>query len=262
MHRRQFHTIPIFTLLTFFLLSSSLFGQMVASVNDNLLKIKKTNDFPVTGDGSSGNWNTAGWISLPQYSREALRKAQWSIPAESNNKKNLVYKTSFKVLYSSTGFYCLFKCEDSIITATLTEDFSNLFNEDVVEVFLQPDTTLPAYFEYELSPLNYELPLMIVRNEGSFMGWLPWHYKGERKTKHAVKIQERDPRNNRISWTAEMFIPYSLLQPMVKAAPKKGTKWRGNFYRIDYDVNPVYSGWQLTRKGFHDPEKFGILEFE
>ena len=94
------------------------------------------------------------------------------------------------------------------------------------------------------------------------MGWQPWPYQGERKTIHAVKINDENPANKRIKWTAEVFIPFTLLEPINNVPPKKGTQWRGNFYRIDYDRKPVYYGWKLTRRSFHDPERFGILEFE
>ncbi|MEP6594747.1 MAG: carbohydrate-binding family 9-like protein [Ginsengibacter sp.] len=230
-------------------------------VNKNILKVKNTPDFTVTGDGSSENWKSTEWNRLLQHNRSTLKNAGWDISQSGNNTDNK-YETSFKILYSGKGLYCLFKCEDGVITATLRGDYLNLYDEDVVEVFLRPDVNLPVYFEYELSPLNFELPILIINNKGKFMGWQPWQYKGERKIIHAIKINEKNPENNRLTWTAEIFIPFALLEPINNVPPKKGTQWRANFYRIDYDRNPVYYGWQLTRKSFHDPEKFGTLEFE
>ena len=125
----------------------------------------------------------------------------------------------------------MYKCEDSVITATLKADYLNLYDEDVVEVFLWTDTTLPVYFEYELSPLNFELPILILNNKGKMMGWKPWQYEGERKTIHAISIKEKNKKDNRFTWTAEFFIPYSLLSPMDNVPPAKGTQWRANFYR-------------------------------
>jgi hypothetical protein len=57
-------------------------------------------------------------------------------------------------------------------------DFLDLWNEDVVEAFFWTDESNPIYFEYELSPLNYELPILVPNNKGKFLGWLPWHYEG------------------------------------------------------------------------------------
>ena len=38
----------------------------------------------------------------------------------------------------------------------------DLWNEDVFEVFLWTDERYPVYFEYEISPLNHELPILAV----------------------------------------------------------------------------------------------------
>ncbi|MEP6951634.1 MAG: carbohydrate-binding family 9-like protein [Ginsengibacter sp.] len=239
-----------------------LFAQSKPVATNNKLKVKSTADFVVTGDGSSERWKNTEWNILPQRSSETLINTGWNIPPQRSATTDLQYETSFKILYSNKGIYCLFKCEDSVITATLKEDFLSLFNEDVVEVFLRPDSIIPAYFEYELSPLNFELPILILNNKGKSSGWRPWPYRGSRKIMHAIKINEKNPVNNRFTWTAEIYIPFTLLEAMDNVPPKKGTQWRANFYRIDYDRNPVYSAWKLTRGSFHDPEKFGILEFE
>ena len=239
-----------------------LFAQKTPVAQDNNLIVKHSEDFTITGDGSAPEWNKAEWHAIIQRDPEILRNQNWSMTEEQLAQKDFQYATNFKILYSSKGIYCLYRCEDSAITATIKEDYGALYNEDVVELFLRPDTTLPAYFEYELSPLNYELPIMILNNKGNAMGWKPWHYDGRRKTIHAIHIDKSKTSGNRFTWTAEFFIPYALLAPTVTSPPTKGTQWRANFYRIDYDRSPVYSSWQLTRQNFHDFERFGIIEFE
>ncbi len=241
---------------------SLLIAQKVTDQPGNNLIIKHTNDFTIAGDGSASEWNNTGWNVISQRNSETLQKEGWHMKTGNNNVKDPSYETLFKILYSDKGIYCLYKCEDSTITATLKEDYANLFDEDVVEAFFRPDTTLPAYFEYELSPLNYELPILILNNNGNAMGWKPWKYEGARKTVHAVKINKKNTSNKRFTWTAEFFIPYALLTPMGNVPPSKGTRWRANFYRIDYDQHPVFSSWQLTRESFHDFKRFGTIEFE
>ncbi len=244
------------------MVASSLIFSQIRVENNSILKVKKTTDFIVTGNGSNDRWKQTDWNLITARSSKVLRKENWNIPASAGSDENHSYKTQFKILYSEKGIYCLYVSEDSIITSTIKEDYLNLYDEDVVEAFFWTDTKLPVYFEYELSPLNYELPLLIINNKGTIMGWRPWQYTGDRKIMHAVSISEKDPTNNRISWMAEFFIPFALLSPMGNTPPEKGTRWRANFYRIDYDRKPVYSSWQLTRKNYHDPERFGTLEFD
>jgi hypothetical protein len=231
--------IPCLKLLIALLFASSLHAQ---SPDTTLMKVAATKDFKLTGDGSSSEWNKAQWINLPQRSGP------------------IKYETRLKLLYSDSGIYCLFFCEDKTITATLKEDFADLFNEDVVEAFFWTDERLPVYFEYELSPYNYELAILVPNNNGDFFGWKPWHYEGNRKTRHATHLNKTGDHLD--SWTAEFFIPYKLLKPLANVPPVKGTKWRANFYRIDYDSNSLEWSWQLTGTNFHDYKKFGTLIFE
>jgi hypothetical protein len=230
-------------LLASLLFESTLFSQpMKTSKTDSVLKVKKVKDFEVNGTGTTQAWDSTEWVSLVK------------------RKGETEYKTQFKMLYSKTGIYCLYFCEDEKITATIKEDFGDLFKEDVVEAFFWPDESSPIYFEYELSPYNFELPILVPNYRGDFFGWLPWGLKGERKTRHATHINKE---GNRVtSWTAEFFIPYVLLKPLQNIIPKTGTRWRANFYRIDYDKGVSTWTWKPVRTNFHDYEKFGVIEFE
>lgn len=202
-----------------------------------ILRIKDCKDFELTGDGMAKEWENAAWTVLPYRSGE---------------KK---YETKIKLLYSANGIYGLFYCEDEVITSTLRNDNADLYNEDVVEIFFWPDESKPLYFEYELSPHNYELPILVPNDRGDFFGWLPWHYEGDRKTRHATHITEK-------SWSAEFFIPYALLKPLGNVPPRKGMKWRCNFYRIDYDAGSSAWSWQKTGSNFHDYKSFGTIQFD
>lgn len=241
------------------ILSSLLFISLVGDVSFTIephkesdepkaLEIKRTSDFEITGDGSAKNWDHAEWVTITQ---------------RNSTKNPLTTKT--KILYSDTGIYFLFHCQDKILTATMDADFLDLWKEDVVEVFLWTDEDSPVYFEYEISPLNYELPILISNEEFDLVRWQPFHYDSDRKTRHATSIQGGDKKSNSAitSWTAEFFIPYKLLRPLNNVPPTSGTRWRANMYRVDYDENNKSSwSWELTTKTFHNYEKFGVLLFE
>ncbi|CAN5274966.1 hypothetical protein BH23BAC1_BH23BAC1_47180 [soil metagenome] len=212
------------------------------------LQIKKTKDFEIDGTGAAREWEKATWINLPF-----------------RHGPDTTYKTKSKILYSDEGIYFLFECEDQILTATLNEDFANLYEEDVVEVFLWTDEEYPIYFEYELSPLNYELPILIPNFEGKFFGWRPWQYEGPRKTRHATSVKggKKESGAKIDQWTAEFFIPFALLAPLKNVPPQKGTTWRANMYRIDYDGEGFKSWqWQPTSGSFHEYKKFGTFIFD
>jgi hypothetical protein len=65
-------------------------------------------------------------------------------------------------------------------------------------------------------------------------------------------------------WMTEFFIPFTLMKGLANTPPKPGTRWRANFYRIDYDDAPAthWSWSEITEgKSFHKPERFGTLVF-
>lgn len=210
--------------------------------NDELV-IRKTNSFDITGDGSAGAWNTTEWIPLDK------------------RKGVSTYATQAKLLYSDQGIYALFSCQDEKITATFKEDFASLWTEDVVEIFFWPDEASTIYFEYELSPLNYELPILVPNMGGEFLGWRPWQYEGERKTRHATKII-KDSNGKATAWIAEFFIPFALLKPLQNVPPQRGASWRMNMYRIDYDQEYTSWSWRPVKTNFHDYQRFGTMRFE
>ena len=101
------------------------------------LSVRPADDFEVTGTGEHAAWRQADWVTLHRREPDGHP-----------------YETRFKTVYSRTGLYFLIEGADRTLTATMTEDFLDLWNEDVFEVFLWTDERYPAYFEYEISPLN------------------------------------------------------------------------------------------------------------
>ena len=61
---------------------------------------------------------------------------------------------------------------------------------------------------------------------------------------------------------AEFYIPFELLKPMVQTPPQTGTRWRANFYRIDYDNGQTAWSWLPVPGTFHDYKRFGTILFK
>jgi Carbohydrate family 9 binding domain-like len=212
------------------------------------LHVRPTDEFEVTGDGSAAAWKKTEWVPLNKRSEDGLP-----------------YVTRVKILYSKKGVYVLMDATDKKVTSTLKDDFADLWTEDVFEVFLWPDERDSLYFEYEISPLNRELPIFIPNVDGKFYPWRPWHYEEGRKTRKATAgVGGTLKTSAEISgWKAEVFIPFALLTPLRNVPPKTGTRWRANFYRIDYDDGKA-TQWDWARVGpsFHEFRKFGVLVFD
>jgi hypothetical protein len=226
-------------------------GSGLGSAGDDAppsIRVGFVDDFEVRGDGSAPAWEGTSWVSL--------RK---------RNPEGLPYETRVKVLASKTGLYVLMDAVDETLSSTMKEDFLDLWNEDVFEVFLWTDERYPLYFEYEVSPLGFELPILIPNLDGKFLGWRPWHYDGARKVRKATSVQGGPKESGAAvkGWRAEVFIPFELLAPLTQVPPRSGTKWRANFYRVDVDGGkPTGWDWAPVGKSFHEYRRFGTLYFE
>ncbi|MGB0370143.1 MAG: carbohydrate-binding family 9-like protein [Opitutales bacterium] len=208
------------------------------------LHIKKSADFALDGSGTSPLWENANWVDVPKY-----------------NELGQDFDTRFKMLHSETGVYFLFHCEDDTITSTLQEDYADIFREDAVEIFIWPDESSNIYFEYEISPANYELILLVPNYDGDFHGWRPWRVREDRETRHETQIHS-DSEGQVTHWTAEFFIPYALFKPLQNVPAEPGTHWRANFYRADRDTGErAIWAWKPFEKRFHEYKKFGYLYF-
>ena len=166
------------------------------------------------------------------------------------------------MVYSSTGLYFLMEGTDRKLTATMNEDFMDLWNEDVFEVFLWTDERYPVYFEYEISPLNRELPILIPNFGGQFLGWRPWHYERivrrarPRRRRRAEESQPRFRAGARSSSSRTRCCGrperatesgHALARQLLPHGPRRrrSTQWE----------------WARVGKSFHEYQKFGELVF-
>lgn len=218
------------------------------SVNDTPLVVRHCTDFTLTGKGENPEWQKTKWVAMNKI--------------DEGGKE---YESKFKILYSTTGLYVLFSGQDEKITSSYKNDFDNLFNADVFEVFFHPNPDEPVYFEYEISPLNKELVLLILNRNGKLGGWMPWHYKDKKKVVKKVAITggQMKPNASIKSWTAELFFPYQLLNPLMNVLPVSGMRWNANFCRLDYDSgNMIKWSWSPVKVSFHEFEKYFPVQFE
>ena len=224
------------------------FSQREVPVSMAPLGVVKCADFEPDGQGNNNQWQMTSWNSLTRL-----------------DSGEADYTSQFKILYSAAGIYLLFSGIDNHISSDFDQDFQDLFKGDVFEAFFHPDTSIPLYLEYEISPLNKELVLMVPHINGKNYGWLPFHYSGDRRVKKMVHVQggKSAPGATISSWTAELFIPFTLFFPLNKVPPAPGSIWNANFYRLDYDSGQMIKwAWSPVVQSFHEFEKFRQIRFQ
>jgi alpha-galactosidase len=124
----------------------------------------------------------------------------------------------------------------------------HLWNRDVAEVFLQPDSSDPLlYKEFEVSPNGMWIDLDLSHGQRSDL---------QSGLRRRVQLNKETS-----TWIAELAIPMKSLTPSFDPTEI----WCANFFRVEGSAEPrFYSAWQPTRTpqpNFHIPEAFGKLIF-
>ncbi|THF74587.1 carbohydrate-binding family 9-like protein [Cohnella fermenti] len=168
-----------------------------------------------------------------------------------------VQPTTAKLLWSERFLYVAFACEDDAPNATMTGFNDKLYEEEVVEIFVDDDNDLRTYIEIEVNPLNAVLHYAIHNHpDGHSLAFA----RTDCRLTTAVRL---DPEQRR--WTAEIAIPFTEFVAARRSPPHPGDEWRMNLYRIDrpQDGSPdEYSAWSPTGEvQFHKPDRFGLLIF-
>ena len=197
-----------------------------------------------------------------------LDEFSWQIAPRVGRFRNIlspqrdgILPTQAAIVWSDRKLYVAFVCEDPRPWSTLFDRDSFLWNEEVVEVFLDPDGDGRDYPELEVSPNNVVVDLLIP--EPPTPGTDPaiaarWDIKGLR-----TAVQKHSA-----GWPVEIAIPWSALADGGATKPPSfGDVWRVGLCRIERpggdgsDQDPQFQAWSVTEKSFHEPSRFGRVEF-
>lgn len=192
-------------------------------------------------------WQQAGVVWL-------LRNQDGAVPR---------FETTARLLWDSDFLYVGFACEDAQIHATMTERDAPLWEQEVVEIFVDANCDGISYVEIEVSPLNALLDLFVLnRPPQPFRPLFDWDSLGMR---HAVHVDgdPHDPNSQDRRWSAEMAIPWADFATAPHQPPQPGDVWRFNLYRIDqFQGQEELYAWSPTLcETFHVPLQFGDLVF-
>ncbi len=217
-------------------------------------RVQRTSEPPVI-DGRLDDrvWRQAGEIEL-------LETVTGARPAQ---------RTSVRLLYDDEWLYLGFHAEDNYIWGTLTGHDDPIYDEEVVEAFIDPTGLLTSYYELEVSPLNTGFDALIINDTvpsgvavrgPRFQGFTGWDPQG---FTHAVHVEGELGSRHCKWWECEMAIRFADLFLGGRVPPRRGDLWRANLFRIDKDGAKLEeSAFSPTGAAdFHVPQRFGKLIF-
>jgi hypothetical protein len=208
-----------------------------------------------------GNLDEASWSKVP-FTENFVDLSSFS--------KKVVNQTKAKMMWDETNMYIAFVCEDTSMWATLSGKDKPLFDQDVVEVLIDPDGDGLNYAEFGFSP-NAQIYDLFMTKGYSFGGTFnsSWDIGGMKVG--VVITGTLNTSNGGKQWVVEVSFPWSGVptSPLVTKIkkPLANDIWRLNLARPDKRyLNPAkqttFYTWSYTGAiDNHLPSRFGEVTF-
>jgi len=179
-------------------------------------------------------------------------------------------RTTFRAAWHDAALLVRFDAVDAHPWYTLTERDAHIWNEEVVELFLDVDGTGQRYAEFEVNPAGTICDLIVASGWPSLQSDPAWHCDGT-----TARVAMRcDDAGRASGWTADLVIPWAGLAALgdhaaSRVPPAPGDRWRFNVFRIDRPHGPadperdaIYAAWSVpSGPSFHDTHAFRDLRF-
>ncbi|MGB0588548.1 MAG: carbohydrate-binding family 9-like protein [Myxococcota bacterium] len=175
--------------------------------------------------------------------------------------------TQFRAMWDDSFLYIAASCRDDDIYNDKTGRDATLWEQDVVEVYLDPGKDGKDYIEIQVSPAEqlFDAVFATHRNPKWQEAAKALDIKGMvAKVEVDGSLNQRADAEADRRWTMEMKIPWAEL-PGVTGPPADGAVWAANFYRIDVK-SPKRAGfmgaWSPAGGDFHNTKGFGSFLFK
>jgi hypothetical protein len=200
---------------------------------------------------------------LPGHDRawRAAQRIQWG-PA--------VYATTFRALWNDEGLAVRFDACDDRPWHTMKRIDDPIWEEEVVEIFIDPACLGRHYAEVEVSPGNVVTDLHILEPHPRLTGDRSWNWRGLEST----VVPGSCGGLSSTSWIALVWLPWGGLRSLAdevarRVPPAPGDAWQFNVFRIKRPHGPaepergaIYAAWSTPDgPSFHVPSAFRRLEF-
>lgn len=172
--------------------------------------------------------------------------------------------TRARLLYDDAFIYVSFDCDDPDVWGDLKNKDDSIYNEEVVEIFLDANGDQKTYNELEVSPHNVQFDAAFVTRRSDLPAAMAWDSHMESAVQVRGTIDNDSDQDQ--GWSVEMKIPIANLMEVPHVPPQKGDHWRFNLYRLEHfkrrqsiegqAFSPLFQG------DFHNMPRFGTLVFE
>ena len=173
-------------------------------------------------------------------------------------------RTQVKTLWDDEAIYFAFLVRDNAPKTRFTTRDEELWHEDVVEVYLDPDADGKNYVELQVSPNNIVFDALFTsRRTPDWKEARAWNLAGLTTAVVKGNLPGRVPTKG---WVVEVRIPWAGLAQAKGQKPALNGRWRANFFRKDHPGDFAHlASWSSVsddnRADFHNLDRGGFLVF-
>jgi Carbohydrate family 9 binding domain-like len=170
-------------------------------------------------------------------------------------------RTQARLLYDAQHLYVTFDVEDPDVWGTYRQRDEPIYEQEVVEIFLDANADGRTYNELQVSPHGVLFDAYFpARRQGMDLSW-------DSGMRAAVKVRGTldDASDRDAGWTVELQIPLARLAEVPQLPPPPGARWRFNLYRLELADRRTQQGQSLSPLfvgDFHALPRFAWLVFE
>jgi hypothetical protein len=221
-----------------------------------------------------------GVINEPVW--QAAKWTESFVDIEGRSKPKPKLDTKVKMLWDDKYFYIAARIYDKQIWANVKKSEGPIFEDNDLEVYIDPDGDAHNYMELEINALGTISDMFMDKpyRDGGEAN-LKWNFAGLKK---AVKVYGKI--NNMAKkdscWTIEMAIPWKTMleYTATNKIPIDGEQWRINFLRVQWKtfikdneyrkdrgpdkktLPPMNWTWSPQNStDMHQPETWGYIQF-
>ena len=171
-------------------------------------------------------------------------------------------QTRARVVWDAQAFYVGFDADDADITARFEQRDDPTYQDDAVEIFINPDPKQEVlYYGFEMNARGVLYDYLNYNSRTLFKHWDATGMKIAASRRGTLNDQADTDKG----WSLEAAIPWANFEALSRRPPVAGTVWKANFNRWD-GVRPnrrmsIWSDPQNADSWPLVPSRFGEIVF-
>lgn len=194
----------------------------------------------------------------------AWQQAVWTKPfVAPNGGDGAAPSTKAAFLWTPTTLYVGVVAEDDDVWTDFKDRDSNTWEQEVVEVFLDPDGDRKDYLELQVTPANVVFDARFAAHRSDLAAARAWNMPGLETGAHVDgTLNVRDDKDK--GFSIEMAIPVAEAPGAPHNPIAAGDVWRANLFRWDWPKGGKQAAAAFSPPvvpDFHALDKFGRIRF-